>query len=88
MANLVSTYTNQGRWEETEQLEMRAIETRKAKLGENYPDTLISMANLAFTWEFLANDAEVINLLRRCLTKQEQRIGLDHPITRLILNQC
>jgi hypothetical protein len=81
MANLASTYTNQGRWEEAEQLEVRATETRKTKIGENYPDTLISMADLGFTWEFLAHDADVINFLRGCLTKQKQRIGLNHPIT-------
>ncbi|OHW97538.1 PFS and TPR domain-containing protein [Colletotrichum incanum] len=40
MANLASTYSNQGWWEEAEQLE----------LGADHPDTLSSMANLASTF--------------------------------------
>ncbi|KAJ5560231.1 kinesin light chain [Penicillium frequentans] len=49
MANLASTYRNQGRWEEAEQLEVQVIKIRKMKLGEDHPDTLTSMANLAST---------------------------------------
>jgi hypothetical protein len=30
---------------------------------EDHPDTLKSMANLAFTWQSSAHDAEAINLL-------------------------
>ncbi|KAF7515022.1 hypothetical protein PCG10_004064, partial [Penicillium crustosum] len=50
MANLASTYSNQGRWEEAEQLEIQVMETRKTKLGVDHPDTLSSMANLASTY--------------------------------------
>ena len=57
------------------------METRKTKLGEDHPDTLTSMANLAFTWKSSAHDAEAINLLRDCLTKQKQTLGLNHPTT-------
>jgi hypothetical protein len=49
MANLASTYRNQGRWEEAEQLFVQVIETSKTKLGDDHPSTLTSMANLAFT---------------------------------------
>jgi len=48
MANLASTYWNQGRLKEAEELEVRVIETRKRVLGEEHPDKLSSMANLAF----------------------------------------
>jgi hypothetical protein len=47
MANLASTYRNQGRWKEAEQLEVKVMETRKKVLGEEHPDTLTSVANLA-----------------------------------------
>jgi hypothetical protein len=46
------------------------------KLGENHPDMLISMANPAFTWEYLGHDAAAINLLRDCLIKRKQKIDL------------
>lgn len=81
MTNLASTYRNQGRWEEAEQLFVQVMETSKTKLGEDHPDTLTSMANLAFTWKSSAHDAEAINLLRDCLTKQKQTVGLNHPTT-------
>ena len=48
MANLASTYRNQGRWKEAEELDVQVIETRKRVLGQAHPDTLTSMNNLAF----------------------------------------
>ncbi|KZL81689.1 kinesin light chain 3, partial [Colletotrichum incanum] len=50
MANLASTFWNQGRWEEAEKLFVQVMETRKTKLGADHPDTLTSMANLASTY--------------------------------------
>ncbi len=52
MANLASTFWNQGRWEEAERLDVQVLETRKTKFGINHPDTLTSMHNLAcgFAW--------------------------------------
>ena len=50
MANLASTYRNQGRWDDAEQLFVQVMETRKTKLGADHPDTLTSMANLASTF--------------------------------------
>ncbi|CAG8947721.1 unnamed protein product [Penicillium salamii] len=59
------------------------METRKTKLGEDHPNTLRSMANLAFTWKSSPHDAKAINLLRDCVTKQKQTFGPNHPITLL-----
>ncbi|OCK72871.1 hypothetical protein K432DRAFT_38395 [Lepidopterella palustris CBS 459.81] len=50
MANLASTYIDQGRWKEAEELDVQVMETRKRVLGEGHPDTLTSMANLASTY--------------------------------------
>jgi hypothetical protein len=51
MANLASTYWNQGRWDEAEELFVRVMETSLRVLGEEYPDTLTSMASLASIWK-------------------------------------
>ena len=51
MANLASTYRNQGRWKEAEQLEVQVMETRKRVLGQEHPDTLTSIDNLASTYQ-------------------------------------
>jgi hypothetical protein len=47
MANLASTFWNQGRWDAAEELEVQVMEIRKKKLGADHPDTLCSIANLA-----------------------------------------
>ncbi|KAH8655573.1 hypothetical protein BX600DRAFT_384999, partial [Xylariales sp. PMI_506] len=60
IANLASTYWNQGRWQEAEKLDVQVMETRKTKLGDNHPDTLTSMANLAFTWKVSRKYQEAI----------------------------
>ena len=39
MANLASTYRNQGRWEAAEELDVQVMETSKKKLGADHPDT-------------------------------------------------
>ena len=47
MANLASTYWNQGRWKEAEELEVQVMETSSRVLGLEHPDTL---TKLAFTY--------------------------------------
>jgi hypothetical protein len=41
---------NDGWWKEAEELEVQVTETFKRVLGEEHPDTLTSMANLALTY--------------------------------------
>ena len=43
MANLASTYSNQGRWKEAEELQRQELETYSRILGQEHPNTLISM---------------------------------------------
>jgi Tetratricopeptide repeat len=47
---LASTFWNQGRWEDAEELDVQVMETRKGVLGAEHPSTLTSMANLASTY--------------------------------------
>jgi hypothetical protein len=54
------------------------METRKTKLGEDHPETLMSMANLAFTWKCTGRKANAIDLLRICVAKQQLIIGPAH----------
>jgi hypothetical protein len=46
MGNLVSTYWNEGRWNDAEMLYV-VVEKRKRVLGDNHLITLMSMGNLA-----------------------------------------
>jgi len=50
MANLATTYENQGRGSEAEVLQVEVLEGLKKRLGEIHPDTLTAMASLATTY--------------------------------------
>jgi hypothetical protein len=79
MANLATTYMEQGRWEEAERLEVQVMKMRKTKLGNEHPDTLTSMASLALIRKSSGKTADAIDLLRDCLAKQKHTIGPNHP---------
>jgi hypothetical protein len=49
MPMLASTYRNQGRWKEAEELDVQVMEMRKRVLREEHLDMLTSMNNLSFT---------------------------------------
>jgi hypothetical protein len=82
MANLASTYRNQGRWEEAESLFVQVMETRKTELGADHPDTLTSMNNLAFTFKNRGEVEKATRLIEECVEKQKQVLGPNHPHTR------
>jgi hypothetical protein len=50
IANLASTYRNQGRWDDAKELKVQVIKTSKTKLGVDHLNTLTSIANLALTF--------------------------------------
>ena len=81
MANLASTYWNQGRWKEAEELQVGVMETRKRVLGEEHPSTLTSVNNLAFTWKAQGQDGEAINLMSECVHLRTRILGAIHPDT-------
>ncbi|KAF1975254.1 hypothetical protein BU23DRAFT_435962, partial [Bimuria novae-zelandiae CBS 107.79] len=60
------TLYSDGRYEEAEELEVQVMETRKRVLGEEHPDTLTSMNNLAFTQQCQARYTEALALIERC----------------------
>ncbi|KAJ0370052.1 hypothetical protein COL26b_010256 [Colletotrichum chrysophilum] len=81
MANLASTYSNQGRWKEAEELEVRVMETRKRVLGEEHPDTLTSMANLASTYRNQARWKGAEELEVRVIETSLRVLREEHPNT-------
>ncbi|KAF5675931.1 hypothetical protein FDENT_9649 [Fusarium denticulatum] len=79
MANLASTYWNQGRWKEAEELDMAVIETSKRTLGEEHPDTLTSMYNQAILWKDHGRVEDAHALMRNCVVISQRVLGTDHP---------
>jgi Tetratricopeptide repeat len=82
MANLASTYQNQGRWKEAEDLEVQVMETRKRVLGQEHPGTLTSMNNLAFTLKSQGRDEKAVALMVQCVNLRKMKLGVDHPHTK------
>ena len=81
MANLASTYNEQGRWGEAEKLEVEVMEARKDKFGSDHPDTLRSMANLAFTYSEQNRWHEAEKLEVQVMEGRITRLGSQHPDT-------
>jgi len=81
MANLASTYRNQGRWEEAEKLDIQVMETRKTKLGPAHPDTLTSMYNLAHVWKDMGHHKDAVSMIRTCYDLRQRILGVGHPST-------
>ena len=86
MANLASTYSNQGRWKEAEELFLQVIETLKKVLGEEHPDTLTSISNLGSVLERQGNYKEAKAMHQRALEGREKVLGAEHPDTLTSVN--
>jgi hypothetical protein len=65
MASLATTYHQQGRSTEAEQIYVDVLELRKEVLGERHPDTIWSMAELAATYhqQGQSKEAEELEVL-------------------------
>jgi tetratricopeptide (TPR) repeat protein len=72
---------NDGRYNEAETPFRQAMEMRERMLGEEHPDTLMSVSNLALVLHYQSKyeEAEIMN--RRALNGRERVLGLLHPST-------
>ncbi|KAF8981376.1 Tetratricopeptide repeat-domain-containing protein [Cyathus striatus] len=64
MNNLASTYSNLGKWNEAEELEVHVLEICTKLLGGEHPDTLRSMNNIAMIYSNLGkwNEAKELQV--------------------------
>jgi hypothetical protein len=60
---------------------MQVIEKRKKVLGEEHPDTLTSMSNLAFTYYMQRRWREAEELEMQTIEKKKKVLGEEHPDT-------
>ncbi|KAH8696391.1 hypothetical protein BGW36DRAFT_462267 [Talaromyces proteolyticus] len=79
MANLVSTFWNQGRWTEAEKLGVQVMEKMKMVLGDEHPDTLAIMANLAYTLKSQGILQHALTLMKKCSNLRNTVLGPGHP---------
>ena len=78
IANLASTYWNQGRRKEAEELQVQVLERSLRVLGEKHPSTLSSMNNLACTLKRCDRNEEAIKLMEKCVQFRTLVLGADH----------
>jgi hypothetical protein len=57
------------------------METRKTKLGADYPSTLASIANLALTFSNQGRWEEVEKLFIQVIETRKTKFGADYPDT-------
>jgi tetratricopeptide (TPR) repeat protein len=72
---------NQGKYEEAEAMNRRALDGREKVLGEEHPDTLKSFNNLASALQRQGKYEEAEAMIRRALDGCEKALGNDHPET-------
>jgi tetratricopeptide (TPR) repeat protein len=72
---------SQGKYDEAEQLNRRALEGREKELGIHHPDTLASVSNLASVLQSQGKYDEAEKLNRRALEGKEKELGVHHPDT-------
>jgi len=86
MVGLANLYWNQGRYAEAEPLYLETLETRKRVLGDDHPDTLHSMNNLAIVYLDQGRYAEAEPLHLETLETRKRVLGDDHPNTLASMN--
>jgi len=71
----------QGRWKEAESLSLQAVEARNRVLGEEHPQTLHSISNLASTYRNQGRWDEAESLEIAVLETRKRVLGEEHPDT-------
>lgn len=75
------TYRDLGLYAEAEPQLERALELRRRLLGDEHPDTLTSMSDLAVLYRDQSKPAQAESLLAKLLTIRRRVMGEDNPAT-------
>ena len=73
--NLAATYSNRGRWDVAEALEVAVLESCRDTLGETHWATVKAMSNLAVTYQYLGRLQEATVLLERATALRKEVLG-------------
>ncbi|KAI9700241.1 MAG: hypothetical protein M1836_002255 [Candelina mexicana] len=72
---------DEGRCDEAEELTVQVMETNKKVLGEEHPDTLTSMINLAWMYFNQGRCKEAEELIIQVIKTNKKMLGEEHPDT-------
>ncbi len=76
----------QGWFDKAQEMAEASLQARVRILGEDHPDTLSSMTNLASTYQEQGRLAEAEELLIQVLKTEKQELGEEHPDTLASMN--
>ncbi|KAL7960478.1 P-loop containing nucleoside triphosphate hydrolase protein [Trichoderma compactum] len=74
-------FGDRGRWREKEVINKRELEFDRKTWGEKHPKTIISMANLASTYNAQGRYKEAEEIETQVLDYQRETLGKEHPET-------
>ena len=84
--SITSYLYSDGRWKEAETLHVQVTNFQKTALGEEYPDTLTSINNLAVIFE-RQGKYEAAELLNKETLRLRKKVhGKEHPDTLISMN--
>jgi len=78
---VADTYRDIGLYEPATPLQEAALQTRRDELGDDHPDTLISIGNMGFLLQSQGKLTEAEPYYREALEGQRRVLGDDHPDT-------
>jgi tetratricopeptide (TPR) repeat protein len=70
-----------GQWQDAVELKEKVLEATKRTLGEEHPDTLLSMGNLASSYSDVGRRQEAIELEEKVLEARTRTLREEHPDT-------
>jgi hypothetical protein len=82
LARFSAFLRDDGSQAEEEASSVKLYIARLRHLGPDHPDTLTSMANLAYSWRSQDFSVKALRLLSECFELQKKQLGVDHPETR------
>jgi tetratricopeptide (TPR) repeat protein len=81
MAELATTYHDQGRYDEAEKIYVDVLALRREVLGEMHPDAIRSVAHLAATYYVQGRYDEAEKIKADVLALRREVLGERHPDT-------
>lgn len=75
-----------GRWNDAMLAQKEVFKGRKRTLGNEHPDTIKAMSNLAYTLGNQGQLVKAVGMQREVLKKSQQSLGDEHPDTISAMN--
>ncbi|KAK3341084.1 hypothetical protein B0T25DRAFT_329824 [Lasiosphaeria hispida] len=86
LSKVGTSFYNLGKYQEAEQMHQQALQLSEKVSGQEHPDTLTSMNNLALVLRGQGKYQEAEQMHRRALQLREKVLGQEHPDTLTSMN--